>query len=98
MSQVSSDDVYQMTAYAVRYGARLVTLVYPTARNSGSVGRYASVRLSVPGSPELQVCEVDIDQLTRGALLPKALLPTSDLGGDKSFGGPWPIVDAVPAE
>jgi 5-methylcytosine-specific restriction enzyme subunit McrC len=76
MSQVSADDVYQMTAYAVRYGAQSVTLVYPTARDSGHFGRSASVRLGVPGGPELRVCEVDIDRLTRGASLPDLLMPT----------------------
>lgn len=88
MSELSSDDVYQMTTYAMRYGARSVTLIYPTSQAAGAGGRTGAVCLEVPGGPALRVCEVDIDLLTRGAALPDVLLPTEA----------WAIVDPALAE
>lgn len=74
-AEITSEDVYQMTTYAMRYGCRSVTLIYPTSGHSHD-GRSKAVRLAVPGQPELRICEVDIERLAQGDPLPEPLLPS----------------------
>ena len=72
--EISSDDVYQVTTYAMRYACRAVTLIYPSSGPT-QLARSAVLHLAVPGEPELRICEVDIDRLAYGGSLPRLLLP-----------------------
>lgn len=75
-SAVSPGDAYQMATYAMHYGCATVTLIYPSM---GSPRGMATVRLDVPGGPEMRVCFVDIDDLAIGGELPAVLRPSPTL-------------------
>ena len=73
-SGVSPSDVYQLAAYASRYGSERVALVYPASIDCPP-GLIESYRLAIPGAPMLEAHAVDVRALGRSGLLPLELRP-----------------------
>ena len=71
---VSRNDIYQMAAYAARYGCHDLALVFP---REPTYAQGLVEQFMFPQAPETRVCAyvLDIAALARGQALPEALRP-----------------------
>ncbi|NAZ38305.1 McrC family protein [Rubellimicrobium sp. CFH 75288] len=94
-SSVSSDDTYQMNAYASRYRCKRLALVYPASRDCPP-GRITEFVLMTEERPVLDVVAIDVRELPFGSGIPAgidAMIPIEPHW--KQWSSQAPIYEAV---